>query len=281
LHHLAHGGGTENQFEKKRRTVNMRTGMDYHIHTFYQRCGNETLTVPNIVRKAEERRLTSIAITDHLNHFGQLEAFKYIKADIQAVRTEIEVFFGVELNFQRMDGEFAYNEDIHHEYGFEVVIGGIHSTYTDSDDVGEVLDIQHRHFMKTLENPLVDVLVHPFWFSRPEVAAHPPEWWEQLLAGIPDDYIEAWAQASAKNRRAIELNVSAIFYYDAMSPRFRAHYVDFVQRLKEAGALFAVGSDAHDAWQIGTTDYVEGLLDGLRVPEEQIWRPVKHGNNSA
>ena len=49
----------------------MRTGMDYHIHTYYQRCGNETLTIQNIIRKAEERRLASIAITDHLNHLGQ------------------------------------------------------------------------------------------------------------------------------------------------------------------------------------------------------------------
>ncbi len=252
----------------------MRLGRDYHVHTFYQRCGNETLTVPAVIRKAEERGLTSLAITDHLNTFAQLEAFRYIKADIEAVRTEVDVFFGVELNFQSCDGDFAYNEQVHDDFGFEVVIGGIHSAYTDSQDHREVLEIQHRHFMRTLEDPLLDALVHPFWFARREVAQRSPEWWEELIAGIPDDYIAAWGETSARNHCAIELNVSAIFYYEAMSPLFRAHYVDFVDRLKEAGALFAVGSDAHDIKQLGTTDYVEGLLDGLRVPEEQIWVPT-------
>ncbi len=252
----------------------MRTGMDYHIHTYYQRCGNETMTVPNVIRKLEECGLTSVAITDHLNHLGQLEAFKYIKRDIEDTKTDIDVFFGVELNFQACDGEFAYSQEIHDEYGFEVVIGGIHSTYTDSQDMAEVLDIQHRHFMKTMENPLLDALVHPFWFGRGEVDARSPEWWETLIETIPDDYIQTWAETSAKNRCAIELNVAAIFYYDAMSPKFRDNYVDFVERLQKAGAIFSVGSDAHDISQLGRTDYAEGLLDALRVPEAQIFRPA-------
>ncbi len=251
----------------------MRIGMDYHIHTYYQRCGNETLTVPNIIRKLDECGLTSIAITDHLNHLGQLETFRFIKADIAALDTPLEVFFGVELNYQACDGEFAYDAAIHEEYGFEVVIGGIHSTYTDSQDMREVLDIQHRHFMRTLENPLLDVLVHPFWFGRNEVNQRAPEWWEELIETIPDDYVNAWARASAQNRCAIELNVAAIFYYDAMSARFRDNYVALVDRLQRAGALFSVGSDAHDLSQLGRTDYAEGLLDGLRIPASQVWRP--------
>jgi len=128
--------------------------------------------------------------------------------------------------------------------------------------------------MKTLENPLLDVLVHPFWFGRGEVEARSPQWWEELIATIPDDHIRTWAQASAANKCAIELNVAAIFYYDAMSPQFKANYVDFTERLLRAGAIFAVGSDAHDISHLGRTDYVEGLLDALRVPPEQIFRPV-------
>ncbi|NSW57350.1 MAG: PHP domain-containing protein [Armatimonadetes bacterium] len=251
----------------------MRTGMDYHVHTYYQRCGNETLTIPNIVRKAEECGITSMAITDHLNHLGQLPAFRFIREDISKVETGIDLFFGVELNFQGCDGEFAYNQQIHDDWGFEVVIGGIHSTYTDSLDMKLVLDIQHRHFMKTLENPLLDVLVHPFWFGRNEVAARPPEWWEELIATIPDSHIDAWATASAKNRCAIELNVDAIFYYPPMSKGFQAAYIDFVERLKDAGAIFSVGSDAHDITKVARTDYAEGLLDAMRVPENQIFRP--------
>jgi len=251
----------------------MRRGLDYHIHTFYQRCGNETLTLPNILRRAEQRGLTSIAITDHLNRLEQLPAFRQIRQDIEELETPLEVHFGVELNFDACDGNFAYSREIHEDYGFKVVIGGIHSTYTDSQDMDEVLAIQHRHFMRTLQDPLLDVLVHPFWFPRSQVDQRSPEWWEDFIARISDDYIEQWAQASAANRCAIELNASAIFYYDAMSPAFIANYIEMVARLSEAGALFSVGSDAHDLRQLGYTDYVEGLLDGLQIPEPQRWRP--------
>lgn len=251
----------------------MRVGMDYHIHTYYQRCGNETMTVANIIRKAEELGLTSIAITDHLNRPEQLEAFRYIKEDIQAIDTSVDVYFGVELNYDRLDGDFVYSQQIEDDYGFEVVIGGIHSTYTGSQDMREVLDIQHRHFLRTLQNPLLDVLVHPFWFSRKEVAARSPEWWEGFLESIPDEYLAAWAEASRQHHCAIELNSDAIFYYDAMSTGFKARYIDMVARLAELGALFSVGSDAHDITKMGRTEYLEGLLHGLKVGPEQVWRP--------
>ena len=45
----------------------MRWGRDYHIHTHYLGCGNETMQVEAIVRRAEALGLRSIAITDHLN----------------------------------------------------------------------------------------------------------------------------------------------------------------------------------------------------------------------
>ncbi len=251
----------------------MRRGLDYHIHTYYQRCGNQTLTVDNIIRRAEQRGLKSIAITDHLNRRAQLPAFRQIKADIAAAQSSVEVFFGVELNYDGCDGDFVYDPETHEQYGFEVVIGGIHSAYTDSRDMDEVFAIQHRHFMRTLENPLLDVLVHPFWFPRNQVEQRSSEWWEEFIYRISDDYIEQWAQASLHNRCAIELNAAAIFYNGAMSEGFKANYVEMVRRLRDAGALFSTGSDAHDIDTLGITDYVDGLLDGLRVPEEQIFRP--------
>ncbi len=251
----------------------MRRGLDYHIHTYYQRCGNQTLTVDNIIRRAEQRGLKSIAITDHLNRSAQLPAFRQIKADIAAAQSSVEVFFGVELNYDGCDGDFVYDRHVHEQYGFEVVIGGIHSAYTDSRDMDEVLAIQHRHFMRTLQNPLLDVLVHPFWFTRTELEQRPEEWWEEFIRRISDDHIEQWAQASRQNRCAIELNAAAIFYNGAMSEGYKANYVQMVRRLRDAGALFSMGSDAHDIDTLGTTDYVDGLLDGLEVAEEQIFRP--------
>ncbi len=248
---------------------------DCHIHTFYQRCGNETMTVPNIIRRAEAAGLKKIAITDHLNNFDRLDAFRYIKSDIEAVETEIEVFFGVELNYLDRGGEFAYNKKIHGDFGFEVVVGGIHSAYTDSMDKKAVLEIQHEHYMKTFKNPLVDVLVHPFWFSKSEIQSRPAEFWEELLLSVPDDFIEEWADASVRYNCAIEVNASGIFYHPSCSDKFKRAYVEFLRRLKDKKAVFSVCSDAHDINSIGRSYHAEGVLFGLDVPEEQIWTPVK------
>ncbi len=253
----------------------MQKGIDCHIHTFYQRCGNETLSVPNIIRRAEAIGLRKIAITDHLNHLDRLERFRYIKSDIDDVETDIEVFFGVELNYQSCDGDFAYSEEIHEEFGFEVVIGGIHSTYTDSADPEEIRDIQHRHFMKTMQNPLLDVLVHPFWFNRDTVGSQPPEFWEEIILSIPDNMVREWAEASAKNRCAIEVNADAIFFNTTFSDKFREAYIAFLKRLSGSGALVTTGSDAHDINALGRTYYIEGILHGLGVPEDQVWKPEK------
>jgi histidinol phosphatase-like PHP family hydrolase len=253
----------------------MRLGLDYHIHTFYQRCGNETLSLGNIVRKAEALQMTSLAITDHLNTVEQLPAFWYIKRDLEYMRnkTKIELFFGCELNFQSCDGEFAYSEAIRDEYGFQIAIGGIHSAYTDSQDVTTVRDLQQRHFMRTLQDPLLDVLVHPYWFCESEWHARPPEFWEEVVGDMPDSYITELASASAETGTGIEVNACAIFYNPTYRAEFKRVYVEFLARLRDAGALFSVASDAHDLSHLGTTEYVEGLLDGLAIPPERLWRP--------
>jgi len=253
----------------------MRRGIDYHIHTFYQKCGNATLTVESIIRRAEAIGLTSIAITDHLNHRGQLPNFPLIKRDIEQVETSLEVWFGCELNFDGCDGQWAYDEAVRDEYGFEVVVGGIHSAYTNSQDPIEVIDIQHRHHMRTLEDPLVHVLVHPYWFGQGELNLRTPEWWQKLMEEFPEDRIVELAQASAANDSPIELNSSAIFCNRAYNAGFQLAYIEFVRKLGENGALFTFCSDAHDINQLGQSDYAEGLLDGLGVPEAQVWRPVR------
>jgi histidinol phosphatase-like PHP family hydrolase len=251
----------------------MRAGIDYHIHTLYQKCGNATLTVPAIIQRAKERHLTSIAITDHLNSLDMLDNFRLIKRDIEQVETDLEVWFGAELNFMGCDGEWPYSAAIRDEYGFQVAIGGIHSAYTDTQDPVELIDLQHRHHMRTLTDPLVDVLVHPYWFGDGDISQRSDAWWDRLMEEFPDDRITELAQASAAHGTAIEVNCAAIFYCPRYSNRFKAAYIEFLRRLAARGALFTTASDAHDINELGISTYAEGVLDGIGVPETQIWRP--------
>lgn len=258
----------------------MPQGLDYHIHTFYQGCGNHTMTVEAIVRRAEALGLTSLAITDHLNHVGMLDKFPLIQRDLEVVETEVEIFFGCELNFLACDGEFPYSEKIRDDYGFEVAIGGIHSVYLSESDDRKLVDIQHRHHLRTLDSPLVDVLVHPYWFGKSDFESSGVPWWDDLLDHVPESYVVEVAQASAAYGKPIEVNGAAIFYNPDYSNRFKASYIQYLRLLNENGALFTVASDAHDISHLGVTSYVEGVLDGLGVQPERIWRPKMQGQGA-
>ncbi len=59
----------------------------------------------------------------------------------------------------------ATNVEIEECYGFQFAIGGIHETYLETYGLKCLVDIQHRHHLKTCAPSLVDVLVHPYWFS--------------------------------------------------------------------------------------------------------------------
>ena len=92
---------------------------------------------------------------------------------------------------------------------------------------------------------------------------------------MPEARITELADASRANACPIELNAEAIFFNTGSTARFRELYVEYVARLRDAGALFTVASDAHDISALGHTDYVEGIVDGLGIPEERIWKPTK------
>lgn len=235
------------------------------------------MTVPALIRRAEALGLRKIVITDHLNNFDRLEPFSYIKSDIDAVEAGIEVFFGAELSFLSPGGGFACNQKIKEDFGFEVLIGGVHSAYTESCDADEIIRIQHEHFVKTLENPLIDVLVHPFWFPSGEVLKRPPEFWERLIDSVPDAFVRELAEKSALNSCAVEVNPKAFFFNPNFSARFKENYVRFLGRLNEEGAVFAAGSDAHDINDLGKSFYAEGVLHGLGVPSARLWEPSKKG----
>ena len=142
---------------------------DFHIHTKYLKCANETMEVRAIIQECERIGVAAVAITDHMKDIETLTLHSDIRRDLEQLNVGIDVYFGVELNFTRCDEGFLYDEDIRDKIGFQFAIGGIHSAYVTNDyDVRKVVDVQHRHHLKTCADPLVEVLVHPYWLSMNE-----------------------------------------------------------------------------------------------------------------
>jgi len=237
------------------------------------------MEVAAIVRECERIGVKTLGITDHLNRWGQGEMHRPIRADIEAVDTDIEVYFGVELNFMGKDGAFAFNEDIKAEYGFQFAIGGIHSAYMTDYDPKELVDIQHRHHLKTCADPLVQVLVHPYWFPKHEFDDLGWPWLERMPR-VPEAYARELGQASAETGTAIEINATANLTNPLYPAEFVEQYVEYLAIVAEEGALFSVGSDAHDIGRLREIDAAWRAVDALGLPDGRIWRPTGTPMNS-
>ncbi|MBN1673337.1 MAG: PHP domain-containing protein [Kiritimatiellae bacterium] len=247
-------------------------GFDFHIHTKYLGCANGTMEIPAIVHECEQLGVTALAITDHLNALDKLDLHRPIRRDIEALDTDTAVYFGVELNFTGKDQGFAYSAEVRDELGFQFAIGGIHSTYLAAYDVKEMVAIQHRHHLKACADPLVDVLVHPYWFGRKQFEKNEWPWFDSMRA-VPASYARELGQVAKETGTAIEINACANLENPAYSEEYVKEYVAYLAVIAEEGPRFAVGSDAHDIGRLRTIQTAWQVVKQLELTPERIWQP--------
>ncbi len=245
---------------------------DFHVHTKYLRCANDTMEMPAIVEKCGDLGVTTLGITDHLNSLDKLDLHLLIKRDIEALMPDMDVYFGVELNFTALDGGFAFNQEIKEQYGFQFAIGGIHSTYLQTYDLKALVDVQHRHHLRTCADPLVDVLVHPYWFSKREFEAQGWPWFDSMQA-VPESHARELGQVARDTGTAIEINAGANLVSAAHSEQYVEEYIAYLTIVAEEGACFALGSDAHDIQRLSTIRTAWEIAEQLGLGADRIWQP--------
>ena len=245
---------------------------DFHIHTDIIGCANETMRIRNIIDNCTETGCSAIAITDHLDTPDQLKAHRQIHEQILSVESEIDIYFGAELDYSDCDVDFFYNEEIRDKYEFQFVIGGIHSTFTETYDLGKIIDIQHRHHIRTCMNPLVDVLVHPYWFSIPAFTrkGFPPFC---SMKDVPASYARQLGQTAKETATAIEINSHSMLDPSYISEDFVKEYIDYLAIIADTGATFSVGSDAHDINHLAGIADAWAVAEKLGLSADCIYRP--------
>jgi histidinol phosphatase-like PHP family hydrolase len=245
---------------------------DFHIHTKYLGCANETMELPAIVQECTRLGVTALGITDHLNSLDKLDLHLRIKSDIETSAPEMDVYFGVELNFTAADGGFAFSPEVKEQYGFQFAIGGIHGTYLQTYDLKALVDVQHRHHLKTCQDPLVDVLVHPYWFGKGEFDQKGWSWFDSMQA-VPESYVRELGQVARETGTAIEINACANLENPAYSDRYVEEYIAYLAMIAEEGACFALGSDAHDIKQLANIQTAWQVAGQLHLEADRIWQP--------
>ncbi len=246
---------------------------DFHIHTKYLGCGNATMEVNAIVETCERLGVTKLGITDHLNSLDKVELHVPIKQDIERLDTPLDVYFGVELNFIGCDSAFPFSAGIKEKYGFQFAIGGIHGTYMDVYDLKRIVDIQHRHHLKTCADPLVDVLVHPY--NTLAKAFLNKGWPPFCMDAVPEQYARELGQAARDSGTAIEIHWRCI-------NDLGEAYIAYLEILAAQGASFSLSSDAHDINRLKNVETTWRVAAELNLTPDRIWvpegQPLKKGS---
>lgn len=230
------------------------------------------MEVSAIAEACERLGVTKLGITDHLNSLDKLELHRPIKKEIERLNTSLDVYFGVELNFLGCDGAFPFNKDIKEQYGFQFAIGGIHGTYMDRYDLKQIVDIQHRHHLKTCFDPLVDVLVHPYntLANVFQNAGWPPF----HMDAVPKHYARELGQAARDSGTAIEIHWRCL---SQLGDAYKA----YLQILAAEGASFSLCSDAHDINTLKNVEASWQVAFELGLTSDRIWSPEGQPLNGA
>ena len=243
---------------------------DFHIHTKYLGCANETMEIQPVIDAWRGMGVTCMGFTDHLNRPDQLPLHRHVLRDIRDAAADIPVYFGAELNFTGCDEGFVWSVDIKAEYGFQYAIGGIHGTYLNEFDVDKAIEIQHRHHLAVCRDGLVDALVHPWWFSNHEFKTKGfPDF--GTVRRVPEKLTRELAAAAVETGTAIEINGGA--NNQGRSDDHRAAYLDYLTILAEEGVTFLLASDAHAIGQAEWLTLAWEMAGKLEVTEDRFWRP--------
>jgi len=241
---------------------------DLHIHTAY--CGHaKGMTVPTILRRAEELGLSAIAITDHIFKPADHAIIQKIRAEVAAYEPELKVYVGAEVD---VDSDYADGRLVTDAFeGLDYVIAGLHyvptvGTYprgpqdnTLSDEA--LMENWASSLLGVASNPNVHTLAHPgrLLATAVELETH----FEDALC-----VFEKAAALSAQNNIAWELN-------ELTGYRLGLYWQDQWQRVYQialdAGVKLVYGSDAHAPECMGLHAFVESLLADL--PKHCLARP--------
>lgn len=246
---------------------------DYHTHTTYS---HGTGSVIDNVTAARERGLETVAISEHgpANLFGvgtrSLETFAAIREDVERARaafSDINVLFGVEANVISEEGELDIPLPM--QEIFDVVLVGLHPLVRWRPLGAGVSLVAQTVFgawtglgaVRSRERN-TRAIVNAVRRNRVHIVTHPGY-------RLPID-TRRLAEACAEVGCAMEISAS------------HAHTsVAYIRIAQEAGARFAIGSDAHSPERVGELERGVRLAEAAGLPPELIVNARAKGMGSA
>jgi histidinol phosphatase-like PHP family hydrolase len=236
------------------------------------------MTFDNIMAEATKLGIDVVAITDHLMRPKDIANLRKTGRLIREFRDKNSVdniIFGVEVCEIDHNGKTLLTKELIDDLGIELVIGGVHETHLGPGiETNHIANRQFVHQSMMMVNPLIEILVHPWWLDKAEFERkHFP--WPEDMSFIPIQRTKDLANASKRYGTYIEISTMSGLCNADVSESFRAGYLDYYKLLYEHGALFALGSDAHELSEMRSYDFARRMVAEIGIDENRLYKPKK------
>ncbi len=209
--------------------MRLNTKEDFHTHSNYNDHSAEDLTVKNVINRAEEIGLETLAITEHIRKSSTDWMEKYLEEiETYSKNSKVKVIPGFEgkiLEDGSIDCPNKYAENF-------FLIASFHTKYEDKQ-------IWFNGLISAIKNPNVNVIGH--LAPEPTHTIEPSE-------------IEEIARTVVENDKIVELNA-----------KYTRPPLEWIAIFKNNGVKFHLGSDAHSLDAIGN---FENLSERINLVEK-------------
>jgi putative hydrolase len=198
---------------------------DYHVHCNYNDHSAPDHTIQNVLIRAEEIGLQTLAFTEHVRrpsawiprYLGEIESCK------NNINSNLTIIPGFEAKILA-DGSINCPEQYSKNY---FLIASFHNIYGSKQ-------VWINALKRAIENPDVNVIGH----IAPEATFT-----------LGNSEVDALASLIVKNKKIVELNAK---YYRPPP--------EWILIFKKKGVKFHLGSDAHSLQQIGQFEKISDLI---------------------
>jgi histidinol phosphatase-like PHP family hydrolase len=203
----------------------LNTKEDYHIHCNYNDHSAPDLTVENIIKKAKELKLQTIAFTEHVRNSSDWTE-NYIEEINQFLPTaDLNVLKGFEAKILPDGSIDCPSRYLNGDY---LIVASFHTKYQEKDK-------WYNALLKAINNESVNVighLEHDHYFS------------------LNYDEIKRIGEEVLSNGKIVEINT-----------KYHRPPLEYLKVFIELGISFHLGSDAHSLNEIGNFDRIMDLIN--------------------
>ena len=216
---------------------------DLHVHSIAS--GHAFSTIQELSEAAAKRGLKMIALTDHGPSLpgAPHEFYFYRVPDLPKVINGVEVLSGVEANILDPNGTLDVPVKVLGK--LDIVLAGFHE---DTGYTGTGIEDNTRALIAVLNNPLVDIIVHP---GNPK---------------FPID-IDKVVQVARQTEKILEINNSSFSISRLGSS---AICQEIIHKAAQNGNYLVINSDAHSSFEVGKTEKALEVVQQAGIESNKI-----------